>query len=42
MVQGHDRRPALGVMMARKLRDRINYPPENTNSKLNIDKQNNN
>ena len=42
MVQGHDRRPALGMIMARKLRDKLSYPPENSNSKLNIDRQNNN
>jgi len=42
MVQGHDRRPALGIQLARKCRDRVQYPPQNPNSKLNVDKQNNN
>ena len=43
MVQGHDRRPALGVILARKCRDRLSYPPNNPNSKLqSSDKQNNN
>ena len=28
MVQGHDRRPALGVILARKCRARLTYPPQ--------------
>ena len=42
MVQGHDRRPELGYMLARECRKVINYPKENKNSKLNTDQENNN
>ena len=44
MVQGHDRRPALGMILARKCRDRLSYPAINPNSKVAAaqDKQNNN
>ena len=36
MVQGHDRRPVLGLILARQCRDRLRCPPSQQ------DKQNNN
>jgi hypothetical protein len=42
LVQGHDRRPELGIMLARECRKMINYPMENKNSKMTSDKENNN
>ena len=42
MVQGHDRRPELGYMLARECRKMVNYPGENKNCNLNTDKENNN
>ena len=35
MVQGHDRRPELGYMLARECRKMVSYPAQNKNSKTN-------